>query len=156
MNQKTHERMIKMANSTKDLILSYLSDLSENFDFTQVNHFTASSISDEMHISRSLASQYLNELVKEKSVMKINSRPVYFFHRKKMEELYQTTFQEEDFYDLEEVKEYVATHSKGEGDYSQIIGSDKSLAGVIKQLRESFEYPPSGLPMIVYGERGTG
>ena len=92
MNQKTHERMIKMANSTKDLILSYLSDLSENFDFTQVNHFTASSISDEMHISRSLASQYLNELVKEKSVMKINSRPVYFFHRKKMEELYQTTF----------------------------------------------------------------
>lgn len=156
MNQKTHERMIKMANSTKDLILSYLSDLSENFDFTQVNHFTASSISDEMHISRSLASQYLNELVKEKSVMKINSRPVYFFHRKKMEELYQTTFQEEDFYDLEEVKEYVATHSKGEGDYSQIIGSDKSLAGVIKQLRESFEYPPSGLPMIVYGEKGTG
>ena len=83
MNQKTHERMIKMANSTKDLILSYLSDLSENFDFTQVNHFTASSISDEMHISRSLASQYLNELVKEKSVMKINSRPVYFFHRKR-------------------------------------------------------------------------
>lgn len=145
-----------MANSTKDLILNYLSDLSESFDFTQVNHFTASSISDEMHISRSLASQYLNELVKEKSVMKINSRPVYFLHRKKMEELYQTTFQDDDFYDLEEVKEYVANHSKGEGDYSKIIGNDKSLAGLIKQLRESFEYPPSGLPMIVYGEKGTG
>lgn len=145
-----------MANSTKDLILNYMSDLTENFDFTQVNAFTAGSISDEMHISRSLASQYLNELVKEKVVMKINSRPVYFLHRKKMEELYKTTFQDDDFYDLEEVKQYVTNHSYGEGDYSKIIGSDKSLAGVIKQLRESFEYPPCGLPIILYGEKGTG
>lgn len=145
-----------MASSTKDLILNYLSDLSENFDFTQVQHFTASSISDEMHISRSLASQYLNELVKEKSVMKINSRPVYFLHRQKMEELYQTTFQDDDFYDLEEVKQYVMNHSQGVGDYSHIIGSDKSLTGVIKQLRESIEYPPAGLPVVVYGEKGAG
>ena len=101
-------------------------------------------MSDEMHISRSLASQYLNELVKEKVVMKINSRPVYFLHRKKMEELYKTTFQDDDFYDLEEVKQYVMNHSFGEGNYSKIIGSDKSLAIVIKQLRESFEYPPCG------------
>ena len=47
-----------------------------------------------MCIRDSLASQYLNELVKEKVVMKINSRPVYFLHRKKMEELYKTTFQD--------------------------------------------------------------
>ena len=122
----------------------------KNFDFTQVQHFTASSISDEMHISRSLASQYLNELVKEKSVMKINSRPVYFLHRQKMEELYQTTFQDDDFYDLEEVKQYVMNHSQGVGDYSHIIGSDKSLTGIINQLRESIEYPPAGLPVVVY------
>lgn len=145
-----------MANSTKDLILKYLSDLTETFDFTQVNAFTASAMSDEMHISRSLASQYLNELVKEKVVMKINSRPVYFLHRKKMEELYKTTFQDDDFYDLEEVKQYVMNHSFGEGNYSKIIGSDKSLAIVIKQLRESFEYPPCGLPVILNGEKGTG
>lgn len=145
-----------MAISTKDLILNHLSELSENFDFTQVNHFTASSISDELHISRSLASQYLNELVKEDVVIKVNSRPVYFFHRKMMEEIYQTKFQRDDFYDLEEVKEYIGNHSKGEGDYSKVIGSDKSLAGVIKQLREGFEYPPSGLPLVVYGENGTG
>lgn len=145
-----------MANSTKDLILRYLSDLSENFDFTQAYHFTAQSMSDEMHISRSLASQYLNELVKEKIVMKVNSRPVYFLHRKKMEELYQTVFQDDDFYDLEEVKQYVMSHSQGDGDYSKIIGSDKSLVGIIKQLRESFEYLPCGLPMILFGEKGTG
>lgn len=145
-----------MTGSTKELILQYMSDLTQSFDFTQVKHFTAKSISGEMHISRSLASQYLNELVKEKLVMKVNSRPVYFFHRKKMEELFKLTFQEDDFYDLEEVKQYINEHSVGEGDYSKIIGYDKSLACAIKQLREGFEYPPCGLPIILYGEKGTG
>lgn len=145
-----------MAGSTKDLILNYISDLTQSFDFTQVKHFTAKSISDEMHISRSLASQYLNELVKEKLIMKVNSRPVYFLHRKKMEELFKLTFQEDDFYDLEEVKQYINEHAVGDGDYSKIVGYDKSLAGVIKQLREGFEYPPNGLPIVLYGEKGTG
>ena len=72
-----------MTGNTKSTILNYMNDLTQNFDFTQVNLFTASSIANEMHVSRSLASQYLNELVKEKLIMKINSRPVYFLHRKK-------------------------------------------------------------------------
>ncbi len=60
--------MNSMVNSTKDLILEYMAHLSEYFDFTMVHQLTAGSISDEMHISRSLASQYLNELVKEKKL----------------------------------------------------------------------------------------
>lgn len=145
-----------MVNSTKELILEHLKNLNEHFDFTMVQQLTASSISDELHISRSLASQYLNELVKEKRVIKVNSRPVYFLHKKKMEELYSIPFQEDDFYDLEEVKQYIKSHSNNDGDYSQIVGWDKSLASIIKQVRESFEYPASGLPMILYGEKGTG
>lgn len=145
-----------MTGNTKSTILNYMNDLTQNFDFTQVNLFTASSIANEMHVSRSLASQYLNELVKEKLIMKINSRPVYFLHRKKMEELFHLVFQNEDFYDLEEVKQYINEHSVGDGDYSQIVGYDKSLAESIKQLREAFEYPPSGLPIVLYGAKGTG
>lgn len=145
-----------MTGSTKSIILNYMNDLTQNFDFTQVNHFTTSSIAKEMHISRALASQYLNELVKEKQVMKINSRPVYFLHRQKMEELFHLVFQDDDFYDLEEVKQYINEHSVGDGDYSQIIGYDKSLTEPIKQLREAFEYPPSGLPVVLYGDKGTG
>ena len=61
--------MMNVTGSTKSMILNYMNDLTQNFDFTQVSHFTASSIAKEMHISRSLASQYLNELVKEKLVM---------------------------------------------------------------------------------------
>lgn len=145
-----------MANNTKDLILECICDLTDHFDFTQVSAFTASAISSQLHISRSLASQYLNELVKEKVVMKINSRPVYFLHRKKMEEIYKTEFQVEDFYDLEEVKQYVFAHSKQVSDYSKLIGADKSLTSIIKQFSESFEYPISGIPLVLIGEKGTG
>ena len=49
-----------MGNSTKELILEYMRNLSEHFDFTMVHQLTASTISDEMNISSSLASQYLN------------------------------------------------------------------------------------------------
>lgn len=144
-----------MVNSTKEQILTYVREATEEFDFTIASQFTASFISEQLHISRSLASQYLNELVKEKYIIKINSRPVYFFHRKKMEEIYQIPFQDDDFYDLEELKQYVMNHSKIDSHYSKLIGSDQSLSSIIKQVREGFEYPNCGLPMIIYGEKGT-
>ena len=40
---------------------------------------TANGISKELNISRALASQYLNELVKDGTIIKISSRPVCFF-----------------------------------------------------------------------------
>ena len=65
-----------MANSTKSIILEYINNLTRQFEFDQAHRFTAHHISSELHISRSLASLYLNELVKEKLIMKVNSRPV--------------------------------------------------------------------------------
>lgn len=44
-----------------------------------MKQFTANDISENLNISRNLASQYLNELVKETRAIKVNSRPVYFF-----------------------------------------------------------------------------
>lgn len=145
-----------MANNTKTVILDYLQDLTRHFDFGEAGQFTAHHIGGQLHISRSLASLYLNELVKENQIMKVNSRPVYFLHRKAMEELYQIEFQEDDFYDLEEVRRYILNYSPDNGDYSGLVGGDRSLNPYIRQIRESFEYPPSGLPVIVHGEKGVG
>ena len=93
-----------MNRSTKDLIDDYLYSITATQDFSNNQPFTAAAISAQLHVSRSLASKYLNELAKEGKVIKVSSRPVYFFHRKKMEEKYTSKFQDEDFYDLEEVK----------------------------------------------------
>lgn len=145
-----------MNRSTKDLISDYLYSITAHHDFNDNQRFTAASISAGLHISRSLASKYLNELVKEGKVIKVNSRPVYFFHRKKMEEKYTSQFQEEDFYDLEEVKQYVRSHYQQSKGFDNIVGVDLSLAKTIKRFSEAFEYPPVGLPVVLYGEQGTG
>lgn len=145
-----------MIHNTKDAIMKYLITLSENFDFHQIKHFSAISISQEMHISRSLASQYLNELVKEDIIFKINSRPVYFFHKKSIENLYRVVIGETDFSDLDDLRDFVSRNGKVENGLHKLIGYNKSLAPVMKQCKEIFEYPPDGLPLIVCGEIGTG
>ena len=65
--------------STKEEVYSYLEQISRDFVIQDLKRFTANDISETLNISRNLASQYLNELVKEKRAIKVNSRPVYFF-----------------------------------------------------------------------------
>lgn len=145
-----------MVHNTKDMILEYLVKLSEHFDYQQINYFTAQSMAQEMHISRSLASQYLNELVKEAIIFKINSRPVYFLHKKAIEKMFKVTLKETEFFDLDDFKDYIQRNGKVESGMAKVVGYDKSLGPVMKQFKEIFEYPPNGLPVILYGEVGTG
>ncbi len=65
--------------STKEEVYGYLEKISRNFSTKELKQFTANDISENLNISRNLASQYLNELVKEARAIKVNSRPVYFF-----------------------------------------------------------------------------
>ena len=76
--------------STKEELYQYLEKISRNFTLKNLKYFTANHISESLNISRNLASQYLNELVKEERAIKVNSRPVYFFHRKNVERETQT------------------------------------------------------------------
>ncbi|MCC2859301.1 hypothetical protein, partial [Longicatena sp. 210702-DFI.1.204] len=59
-------------------------------------------LSSELHISRSLASQYLNGFVKEGLLVKIATRPVYFLSRKNIEEQFQVQLKESMFYSVED------------------------------------------------------
>ena len=71
--------------STKEEVYGYLEKISRNFSTKELKQFTANDISENLNISRNLASQYLNELVKETRAIKVNSRPVYFFHKRNVE-----------------------------------------------------------------------
>ena len=68
--------------STKEELYLYLEKISRGYALKDLKYFTANHISESLNISRNLASQYLNELVKEERAIKVNSRPVYFFHKK--------------------------------------------------------------------------
>ena len=62
--------------STKEELYLYLEKISRGYALKDLKYFTANHISESLNISRNLASQYLNELVKEGRAIKVNSRPI--------------------------------------------------------------------------------
>lgn len=110
--------------------------------------FTASYLANELSLSRNSVSQYLNEFIQENKVVKVNSRPVYFFEIGALEkrgiELENSVF--ETFDDLTMKKE----------DFDRLIGYRGSLSHAIEQCKAAMCYPPMGLPILLNGATGTG
>ncbi len=141
--------------STKEEVYSYLEKISRDFSLRDLRRFTANDISEALNISRNLASQYLNELVKEKQAVKVNSRPVYFFHRRGIERFWQIRLDGCVFSGLDE---FLLKCQSGESkrDFQKAVGHHLSLAACVEQLKAAIHYPPNGLPVLLYGANGTG
>ena len=79
---------------------------------------TASDIEEHFHISRANASAYLNKLVTQKLLIKVDSRPVHFFPADLID-LYvsdnplQYTYTIDEFFKNVTSKQEVSSHSKG-------------------------------------------
>lgn len=66
----------------KTQIVDYLRNQTAFFEPSLVSEiFTASNIATTFSIKRNTASHYLNQLNEEGILVKINTRPVYFFHK---------------------------------------------------------------------------
>ena len=76
-----------MYTKTKQMIFDYLVEETGNLQERNLNVYTANYICEKFIISRSLASHYLNELFKEKELIKVNERPVLYFHRKRIRKI---------------------------------------------------------------------
>ena len=67
-------------------ILKYLNDKTENYIKDKNNEeYTAQYISDIFGVKRNTISHYINQMIDEGKVIKINTRPVYFFHKDSFE-----------------------------------------------------------------------
>ncbi|MEG0176532.1 sigma 54-interacting transcriptional regulator [Anaerorhabdus sp.] len=110
--------------------------------------FTASYLANELSLSRNSVSQYLNEFIQENKVVKVNTRPVYFYSIEELEksgiEVENSIF--ESFDDLTFKKE----------DFDRLIGARDSLRHAIEQCKAAISYPPMGLPILLNGATGTG
>lgn len=140
---------------TKEEVYSYLEQISRDFAMKDLKHFTANDISETLNISRNLASQYLNELVKEKQAIKVNSRPVYFFHKRNVELSAQTVFDTCVFSGLDEFMLKVSSQNACK-DFQKAIGHYLSLSSCVEQCKAAIHYPPNGLPVLFWGPPGTG
>lgn len=119
---------------------------------------TASDIEEHFHISRANASAYLNKLVTQKLLIKVDSRPVHFFPADLIN-LYvsdnslQYTYTVDDFFKNVTSKQDVSAHSSA---FDALIGHDGSLAAQIETAKAAIVYPPNGLHTLLIGESGTG
>lgn len=142
--------------NTKNEILNHCIKKTIESDINDISEFSANRLSQEMNISRSLASQYLNYFVKDGTLIKIATRPVYFLHRKTIEEQYQITIDDNIFDSVEDFVETLSEVSHIKRNFTKMIGYDASLRGLIDQIKAALKYPGNGLPIMLYGKSGVG
>lgn len=137
----------------KDIILERLNKLTNTVGLQVDKRLTANEIAHALQISRNSASQHLNELVKEGKVIKINTRPVYFYAKDVLDKKY---------YKLKDVNVYAsfedlqANYEGKKKNFEKLIGSSGSLYEVVNQCKAAIAYPPVGLPVLLHGATGTG
>ncbi|MCO7124659.1 sigma 54-interacting transcriptional regulator [Sporolactobacillus shoreicorticis] len=140
----------------KDQILALLTKETEDCKQLGPNpNLTTEEICKRLPIKRNTVSQYLNELVAERKCIKIKTRPAYFYSTDAMKRHFFMPLK--DMYNsFEELLNDNPEEKGGKSFFSNIIGHDLSLKGVIDQIKTSVFYPGSGLPMIFIGETGVG
>ena len=99
-----------------------------------INQYSANQVADELQISRSMARKYLNELYKEKYLIKIQSRPVLFFLKKTFEEKYSLKFDIFNFLSLEEFNKYLIDKKKNKYNFDDVIGAYGSLKKIVDKF----------------------
>lgn len=117
------------------------------------SRFTTTAIAEALLISRNLASQYLNDLVRAGLLVKAGARPVHYFHRRTLERYFQTKLDRSTYPSVEEL---FSCRGAVTLDFAHAVGNGLSLRSCIGQLRAAMKYPPAGLPVLLCGAPGTG
>ncbi len=139
---------------TQKDVLVYLDGLTRELGNCKLDQFTTASIASSLVISRNLASQYLNGLVRADLAVKAGGKPVYYFHRRSLERYLQTPVSRNVYSSIDELFERAGADSSAS--FESVVGWDLSLSECVQRLRSAMVYPPQGIPVLLAGARGTG
>ena len=145
-----------MSDKMKIIITKYIDDCTEKFCITRKLSGSTQAIADENFVSRSLVSQYLNEMFKSNILIKINTRPVFFLKKNIIEKTFKVVLREKTFDNPEELLEVLDSRLLDKGAFINAVGNDGSLNYCIHQMLAAVSYPPHGIPVLLLGEEGTG
>ena len=82
MDKTAQDSLAKKPVDMRDRLLEHLEALTSAVSLDDLARLSTSDIAETLIISRSLASQYLNDLVRAGLVVKVAGRPVRYFHRR--------------------------------------------------------------------------
>ncbi|KHO12131.1 transcriptional regulator [Latilactobacillus curvatus] len=113
---------------------------------------TAESLAQQFSVQRNTVSHYLNQLVKENRIIKINTRPVIFFDKETLEKQHQCLLANE----YASIAELESAMTVKQDAFNRVIGAEDSLYRQIRQLKSAAFYPGGGLPVLLTGPTGSG
>lgn len=152
-----------MPQKRRDLIykkLEYFTEiyLNESNNLEKLKLIDANFLSKEVNIARYNVSRDLFELFKQKKVIRIEGRPVYFLSVKEVEKKLGRAVDVFCFKTKLEFTDYVRNNKIKEKDlsFSELIGYKNSLATAVKQAKAAILYPPDGLHTLLTGPTGSG
>ena len=131
----------------------HLDKITRDVDSGELDRFTTSSIASEISVSRTLASQHLNELVRKGLAIKVDSRPVFYFHKRGLERYLHSGLDQSVYSTIDEL--FSATGDP-EAVFCRAVGHDLSLNASIEKCKAALNYPPFGLPVLFVGAEGVG
>lgn len=142
-------------------IYSYLNEVCLGYTKENLNEnigISAQDIGDKLNILRNNVSKELNELCRNKKVIKIKCRPVKYFDREIFQKMFDVRLSE-DITEIEDIKSLISkTVEKEEkkSPFDYLIGYDTSLKTQIEQAKAAIIYPPNGLHTLIVGPTGVG
>lgn len=145
-----------MADKMKNIIMKYINRYTDDFCVSKKLSGSTQIIAEENFVSRSLVSQYLNDMFKNGVLLKINSRPVYFLNKSIIEKTFKITITNTNFDCVDDLLELLDSKLLDKGVFIDAIGNDGSLNYCIHQMISAVSYPPNGLPVLLLGDEGTG
>lgn len=140
----------------KDEVLKYLYHKTYEYE-KDINNdaYTAQEISNIFKVKRNTISHYINQMVEDGQVIKINTRPVYFFHKEMFEKKF-FKLSKNIFYSIDELFAEDNDKKKGDEIFDNLIGANRSLKYALDQIKTSIFYPTNGLPIMLSGPTGVG
>ena len=115
----------------------------------------AQEIAYDLAILRNNVSKELNELHRQNMIVKFLGRPVRYFDRGTLENLFDIDLGEGP-YQFENVEELKPQSDAAQNPFAGLIGADGSLARQVEQGKAAILYPPDGLHTLIVGQTGVG
>lgn len=140
----------------KEALFKLISERTRSIDWDQLDLLSALSIANKLNISRNMASQYLNEYVASEQLIKINTRPVYFFAKKELQQAFPKAITKQEYVSISELREELDVTHYHSSIFHSLIGYKGSLSNCITQCKAAITYPNNGLPILLQGPTGTG
>ena len=140
-------------NKTKEKIYREIRENTRKWKEKGTEWFSAGEVANRLGISRTIVSQYLNEMIREGKLVKTSNRPVAYLDKVILEELYPGR-------DLTGTLEKGSLEEGVPGEkqdcFKKVIGADGSISYMVDQCKSAVSYPPNGLPVLLTGPTGCG